>query len=152
MEQDRVDEATFGTSGVETTTTAIPPPSRSPSTAERFILAGIGAVATALDEAEGAYDRFVDRGRQARDEWQDRAVDVRAQRATARYRMREALRSTMDAVLDSVSVPSKSDVDTINVKLNILTRKIDDLQMEVGGDAAPTVASAPPPSPSDLAT
>jgi hypothetical protein len=66
----------------------------------------------------------------------------------------------MNAFLDTLNVPSKADVDTINVKLNILTRKLDSLQMqEVERETAPPPPSVPPvppfrpePGESDLAT
>jgi polyhydroxyalkanoate synthesis regulator phasin len=154
MEHDRVDEAAFGTSGVETTTTSIPRSRRIDGPARRLILAGIGAVVTALDEAEETYDKFVDRGEQVREEWQGKAEELRHQNEGARYRVRSAFRSAMDAFFDAINVPNKTDVDTINIKLNILTRKVDDLQMSAGREAKPAPgADAPPPSPkSDLAT
>jgi hypothetical protein len=61
----------------------------------------------------------------------------------------------MDTFFNSLNVPSKADIDTINVKLNVVSRKLDDLQMErvrgAGGPSGP-----PPPVPpavdEDLAT
>lgn len=150
MEEDRADQTAFGASGVERA--PIPPPTREPGPAERMLLAGIGAVATALDEAGEVFDRFVDRGRQVQTEIRDRALDARLQNAAARYHVRDSLRSTMDAFLGMMEVPSKTDVDTINVKLNILTRKIDDLHMQAGGEFRHEPAVTPPPASSDLAT
>lgn len=153
MEQDRVDQTTFGTSGVEstTTTTAAPPP-RAPMTPSYVFLASIGAAATALDEAEAYYDRFVERGRRLQQDWRARANDMQAQSTGTGYRLRDALRSTMDAFLDTMNVPNKGDVDTINVKLNILTRKLDDLQVQTTGGTTPDAATPPPPTATDLAT
>jgi polyhydroxyalkanoate synthesis regulator phasin len=152
MEHERIDEAAFGTSGVESTTATASPPTREPGPTERFVLAGIGAVATAIDEADAWYERFVDRGQRVQTEWKERAEDIRLQNAGTRYRVRDALRNAMDAFLDTVNVPNKGDVDTINVKLNILTRKIDDLQMQTGGGTGPESATPPPPAVSDLGT
>jgi hypothetical protein len=50
----------------------------------------------------------------------------------------------MDAFLDTINVPNKADVDTINVKLNILSRKLDDLQ---GVRAQAGQPAAAPPDP-----
>jgi hypothetical protein len=72
--------------------------------------------------------------------------------------MREYFRSAMDSFLDSLNVPSKTDVDTINVKLNILTRKLDDLQMGRAPGAPsgqPDIGATTPPEPppdTDMAT
>jgi polyhydroxyalkanoate synthesis regulator phasin len=103
---------------------------RAEGTVRRFVLAGIGAMATACDTAGQTYDRFVDRGAQVQTDLQERADEVRQRNLGARSRMGDYIRGAMDAFLNTVNVPSKGDVDTINVKLNILSRKLDDLQME----------------------
>ena len=132
------------------------------SIAERVMLASIGVVASACDTAEERFDRFVNRGQQARDDLQSRSEDVRRQNWRARNRARDYFRGAMDMVLDTFNVPSRTDVDTINVKLNILTRKLDDLQIQPSDRAAGTPASPPvapeppvmraPSAPEDLAT
>jgi polyhydroxyalkanoate synthesis regulator phasin len=115
---------------------------------ERMVLAGIGVVATALDTAEERFDQYVERGAQIREELQEKRDGVRRQNWDARNRARDYFRNMMDLVLDAFNVPSGTDVDTINVKLNILTRKLDDLQMQtsespsapeppIKGDTAP---------------
>jgi polyhydroxyalkanoate synthesis regulator phasin len=152
MNQDRVDEAAFGTSGAESATTRAALPPRAPMTPQYAFLASIGAVATALDEAEAYYDRFVERGRRLQDEWRTRAGDMQVPATGARYRLRDAMRTAMDAFLDTMNVPNKGDVDTINVKLNILTRKIDDLQVQSGGSGVSGGVTPPPPATTDIAT
>ena len=97
--------------------------------AKRVVLAGLGAVATACDVANETFDRFVDRGAQAQDHLQQRADDMRMQ-ATGRTRFSDAVRSAMNTFLDGINVPNKADVDVINAKLNIVTRKLDDLQFQ----------------------
>jgi polyhydroxyalkanoate synthesis regulator phasin len=152
MEQDQIDEAGFGTSGAESATAPIPPPTRDLGPTERFILAGIGAAATALDEADIWFDRFVARGQQVREDVRERTEDIRLQRAGARYRMSDALRTAMDAFLDTINIPNKGDVDTINVKLNVLTRKVDDLQTQTAEETAPSGTTPPPRASKDPAT
>lgn len=123
--------------------------------ASKAVLAGIGAVATACDTAEGTFDRFVNRGQRLQEEWQDRASEIRQQNVGTTGRMRSYFRSAMDAFLDSVNVPNKADVDTINVKLNILMRKMDDIQIDgireraEASEPAPTIVT---PATEDLAT
>jgi poly(hydroxyalkanoate) granule-associated protein len=153
MDDTTVIEPGFGTSGVEIGEDE-PPVQRERGSAERLILAGLGALASAIDSAEETFDRFVDRGAQVQEEFEERAEEVRRQNAGTRGRMREYCRGAMDAFLDGLNVPSKADVDTINVKLNILTRKIDDLQME-GVETVPAAPAAEPTSggvTGDLAT
>lgn len=107
--------------------------------AKRVVLAGLGAVATACDVANETFVRFVDRGSQAQDHLQQRADDVRLQ-ATGRTRVGDALRSAMNAFLDGINVPNKADVDVINAKLNIVTRKLDDLQFQNIHESTPPMA------------
>jgi polyhydroxyalkanoate synthesis regulator phasin len=103
--------------------------------AKRVVLAGLGAVATAYDVANETFDRFVDRGNQAQEHLMRRADEARMQNAGNRTRMGEALRGAMNTFLDGLNVPNKSDVDVINAKLNIVNRKLDDLQVHVGHEA-----------------
>ena len=123
--------------------------------ARRFVLASIGAAAVACDVAADRFDEFVNRGRQVRDEMQDKADEVR-QNAGARVRVRDSFRTAMDVFLDGLNIPSKADMDTINVKLNILSRKLDDLQMErvreASGESSEAVPPSTPPPPADLST
>jgi polyhydroxyalkanoate synthesis regulator phasin len=112
--------------------------------AKRAVLASLGAVATAYDVANETFDRFVDRGSQAQEDLRRRADEARLQNAGNRTRVGEALRSAMNAFLDGINVPNKADVDVINAKLNIVTRKLDDLQIE---GVRESTHPAPPPSP-----
>lgn len=123
-------------------------------TVKRLALAGVGAMASCYDAASETFDRFVDRGEQVQRELQDRTDDMRRQNTRANRRFGDFLRGSMDVFLNRVNLPSKGDVDTINVKLNILTRKLDDLQMQQVRQARsgqPGTTPTPPP-PSDEAT
>lgn len=127
------------------------PIERGEDAARRAVLAGIGVVASACDTAESTFDRFVSRGEQVRDDWQARTDEVRQRNLGARGRMRESVRTVLDSVFDTVNVPSKTDIDAVNVKLNVLNRKLDDLQMQQ--DVPPIVTPVEPPlPPEDLAT
>lgn len=134
------------------------PAEQAEEAARRVILAGLGAAALAVDTAEDTFNRFVDRGQQVQEELEERAREARHGRMMRRGRLGYAFRNAMDAFLDTLSVPNKADVDTINVKLNILTRKIDDLQMERMSEregpapGIPTPASAPPTPDQEMGT
>ncbi|MGI8824108.1 MAG: phasin family protein [Chloroflexota bacterium] len=97
--------------------------------ARRVVLAGIGAVAMAADMADETFDRLVERGQKVQSELKGRVDDTRHQNAGARERVQEYYRSAVDACLDRVNLPSKGDLETINVKLNVVSRKLDDLHM-----------------------
>lgn len=134
------------------------PVERAEESVKRVMLAGLGAAALAVDTAEDTFDRLVDRGQQVQDDLEERAREARQGRGRRRGRLGYAFRNAMDAFLDGLSIPNKADVDTINVKLNILSRKLDDLQME--GVAArednppgmPTPASGPPTPDEEMGT
>lgn len=112
-------------------------------TAKRVALAGIGAIAEVCDTAEQRFDRLVDRGQRVQQQWQERADQIRTQNIGARGRMRDAFRTVMDAFFDTINVPSKTDVDSINLKLSVLGRKLDDLQT---GEMRAATAQPPPAS------
>ena len=123
--------------------------------ARKVVLAGIGAVASACDTAEETFNRFADRGAQVQAGFQERVDEAREQNQGARTRFSDYVRNGMDVFLNTLNVPSKGDIDTINVKLNILSRKLDDIQMENlrQESAAADVTPKTPPGPDlDLTT
>ncbi len=153
MDYEYTNPAGFGTTTTESVETPSGSADRPGDQARRLVLAGIGAVAEVCDTAEQTFDRLVDRGEAVQHDWQAQAEQMRLRNAGARGRMQRYFRNAMDAVLDGLSVPNKADVDTINVKLNILTRKIDDLQMSQARETTPPlVVPEPPTSTGDLAT
>lgn len=127
--------------------TAGGPVERSETTAKQVVLAGMGAVAEALDLAQDRFDRLVERGEQVQHELQERAEEMRRDYGTGPRRSRDFFRSTMTTFLDNLNVPSKGDVDVINAKLNILTRKVDNLQVERTGSNAGEAGGAATGSP-----
>jgi polyhydroxyalkanoate synthesis regulator phasin len=104
---------------------------------KRIFLAGIGAAALACDTAAETFDRLVERGGRVNEEMRQNADRMRRESPINRSRASDFVRSTMDSVLNAANLPSKSDVDTIHVKLNVLTRKLDDLEMERVRTAGP---------------
>lgn len=119
--------------------------------ARKVVLAGIGAVAVACDTADETFNRFADRGARVQADLQERVDEARQQNQGARTRFSDYLRNGMDVFLNTLNVPSKGDIDTINVKLNILSRKLDDIQME--NLRQESVAPEMPPGPDlDLST
>lgn len=116
--------------------------SRTDNPAMRAVLAGLGAVATACDVAGDTFDRFVERGERVQSELLERTDEVRDRNAGVRGRAEQYYRGAVDALLDRANLPSKGDLEAISVKLNIVSRKLDDLQM----DRVMEEASAEPPA------
>jgi polyhydroxyalkanoate synthesis regulator phasin len=98
-------------------------------TARQLVLAGIGAVALAYDTANETFARLVGRGQAVTTRVQERADEMKKKNVVSRNRVGEYARTGMDVLLNSLNLPSKGDVDTINVKLNMVVRKMDDLSM-----------------------
>ena len=121
------------------------PSERAEVAAKRVLLASVGAFAAACDTAAQTFDQFVDRGQRVRNEWESKADEVRDQNRDATIRARHYMRNAIDAFLETIHIPSKTDVDAIQLKLNVLNRKLDDLQMQSSRE--PFVPPEPPISP-----
>jgi poly(hydroxyalkanoate) granule-associated protein len=95
---------------------------------KRLALASLGAVVLATETTDEFFQELVKRGERAKDEVAHQLHDARDRSASRRDNAGTYVRSRMDAVLNRVNMPSKADVDSINAKLNILTRKVDEIQ------------------------
>jgi polyhydroxyalkanoate synthesis regulator phasin len=120
------------------------PVEQTEDTARQLFYAWLGALATAYDTAEDRYDQFVRRGREVTEEWQNRSDDARRASSRTSGRVRDSFRMMMDGVMSGMNMPTKSEVDAMNVKLNILMRKLDDLAMRET-ISRPGQPEAPPP-------
>lgn len=114
----------------------------------KLFLAWLGAMATAYDASEQTFDQFVQRGRRVQDEVREKANDVRAEAPSPTIRTGDSFQMLMTAVRDQLNIPSKTELDAVNVKLNIILRKLDDLALSEEGPEAPDV----PEPPEDLVT
>jgi len=96
--------------------------------ARRVFLAGLGAVAVATEATDQIFQQLVKRGEQTREEAMREIRQARSRSASRREDASSYFRHRMDSMLNMANLPSKGDVDAINAKLNILTRKVDDVQ------------------------
>jgi poly(hydroxyalkanoate) granule-associated protein len=106
----------------------------------RIALAGIGAVSVATEVTDEVFSELVKRGEQSREEARDEMRHARARTARRNADAAEFFRARMNDLMDRFNLPSKGDVDSINAKLNILTRKVDEFQAAQVGDASATSA------------
>lgn len=118
--------------------------------ARKVLLAGMGAVALTLEEAQEFVEKLVERGEIAETDAQKLMQDLRkrAQRSEkeatkvakkaekntkgavkkAEGVLEGALEETVEGVLKGLNVPSKSDVDALSKKIGDLSRKVDALR------------------------
>jgi poly(hydroxyalkanoate) granule-associated protein len=91
------------------------------------LLAGVGVVTLAQDEAEKFVNRLVERGEMAERDGRSLLDDLKERRRRNVRRTEERLDQRLEDLLNKLNVPSKSDIDALSAKLNELTQKIDKL-------------------------
>jgi len=94
----------------------------------RVMLASIGAVALAQDELEAFIDRLVERGQIAEQDGKHLVRDVMERRRSQTVRAEAELEHRVEGMLAHMMVPTKSDIEALNVKITELSRKIDELK------------------------
>lgn len=121
--------------------------------ARSVYLAMLGAVGLVWDSWDDTVNRLVQRGEELQGELQSKAQDARWETMRPSARVGDSVQMLSRSIRDQLDMPSKSEIDAMNVKLNILMRKLDDLSMRTEpGAGAPDVPVAPPASDSDEVT
>jgi polyhydroxyalkanoate synthesis regulator phasin len=95
--------------------------------AHKTMLAGIGMVAIAQDEAESVFDRLVSRGEEVEKTARERIKEMRARREEEAEEMEEELDTRIERILHRMNMPTQSDVKALNSKINVLNDKIEEL-------------------------
>lgn len=102
--------------------------------ARRLLLASVGAVALAQDEAEEMVNRLVERGEIAEKEGRKLVKEMMARRREKTSKTREEVGDELDRrieeILHGMNVPTKSDIDALSRKITTLTNKVDALKQE----------------------
>jgi hypothetical protein len=131
---------------MDTVTMAEESPMSSEGLARNAYLAMLGAVGMLWDGWDDTVNRLVEGGEELQGELQSRAQEARWENMRASSRMGDSLQMVTRALRDQLDIPSKSEIDAMNVKLNILLRKLDDLALRTEtATGAPEVPVAPPP-------
>lgn len=101
------------------------------SLARKVVLAGVGAVALAQDEAEMFVKKLVERGEIAEKDGRTLLRDVMEKGKVQPKKRVRAMSNGMDAqvekVLHRLNVPSKRDIEALSAKVVALTEKIDQM-------------------------
>lgn len=98
----------------------------------RVLLAGVGAVSIAQDEAEKFVNKLIEKGEIAEKDGRSLLNDLsenRKQRAQeSGKRVSDELEKRMESLLNRMNIPTKSDIEQLSNKVAELTKKIDTLK------------------------
>ncbi len=92
--------------------------------ARRVLLAGMGAMALAQEEAEDFVNRLVERGEIAEKDARKLMKEVVDRRKSDK----SGLEKRIEDMLDQMNVPTKSDIDALSAKITALSHKVDELK------------------------
>ncbi len=94
------------------------------------LMAGIGAITIAQDEIERFVQKMGERSRETAEDSRKPVVEVKAKGKQGVKKVSQKLDRQMDNALTRLNIPTKSDVDTLNVKIADLSKKLDELDLE----------------------
>lgn len=98
----------------------------------RVLLAGVGAVSLAQDEAEKFVHKLIEKGEIAEKDGRsllNDLADKRKQRTQeSSKRVSDELEKRMESLLNRMNIPTKSDIEQLSQKVAELTKKIDTLK------------------------
>jgi polyhydroxyalkanoate synthesis regulator phasin len=97
-------------------------------TVRKLLLAGVGAMALAQDEAQEFIDRLVERGEIAEGDGKQLMRDLKSRRKRQTKRVEDELDQRVAEVLDRMNIPTKSEIQTLSDKLAELGEKVDKLK------------------------
>lgn len=96
--------------------------------ARRLLLASIGAMALAQDEAQEFIDRLVERGEIAEQEGKDLMREMIEKRRERRRETKVRFNQRVEEAVEQLNVPTKDDIEALSAKITALSKKIDDLK------------------------
>lgn len=106
----------------------------------QVLMAGIGAVSLAQEEAESFVNRLVDRGEIAEKDGRkliDEFVEKRRKRAEeSSKRVESEVENRMESLLNRMNIPTKSDIEQLSKKVAELSKKVDELKKSSDGKSS----------------
>ncbi len=101
----------------------------------KVLLAGVGVVALAQEEAESFVNRLVERGELAEKDGRQLIKDLVERRKKVAERAQEEatdLDVRIERILHRLNVPTKNDIDALSRQITALTKKVDELKKAQG--------------------
>ena len=95
--------------------------------ARKVMLASIGAVSIAQEEVEAFVHKLIERGEIAEKDGNTLLSDLREKRKMKMAEAEEHLEQRVAKLLEKMSIPTKSDFETLSEKIGTLADKVDDL-------------------------
>jgi poly(hydroxyalkanoate) granule-associated protein len=96
--------------------------------ARNVMLATIGAVALAQEEAEAFIKKLIERGEIAEKDGRKMMDDLKERRQKTTKTAEDELENRVSQILEKTGVPTKSDIEALSDKITALTEKIDELK------------------------
>ena len=96
--------------------------------ARKVMLATIGAVALAQEEAEAFIKKLIERGEIAEKDGHKMMDDLKEKRQKKTKEAEDELDSRVTKILERTGVPTKADIEALSDKITALTKKIDELK------------------------
>jgi poly(hydroxyalkanoate) granule-associated protein len=99
----------------------------------KVLLAGVGVVALAQEEAEGFVNKLVERGELAEKDGRQLLKDLMERRKKVAEQAEEEVADLdvrIERILHRLNVPTKNDIDALSRQITALTQKVDELKAQ----------------------
>lgn len=100
--------------------------------ARKMLLASVGAMALAQDEAEDFVNRLVERGEIAEKDGRKLVKEMIDRRKKESQKAEDEMSKRVQDALERLNVPTKADIEVLGDKITTLTKKIEDLKKTQG--------------------
>ena len=123
--------------------------------ARNLLLASIGAIAMSKDEIESLVDRLVEKGeitekdgRKLVDDLVSRtkkmSQKVEKKTEEQKNKTEDLLNKRIQAVLNTMNIPSKQDIEDLSKKINTLSRKVSNLDKKLSSESTSKIEGRKP--------
>jgi poly(hydroxyalkanoate) granule-associated protein len=94
----------------------------------KVLLASIGVVSLAQNEIEDFVGKLIERGEIAEKDGRKLVGEIKDKRQKATKGVEDEVTKRVQQFLERINVPTKDDIDVLNKKINMLSKKIDELK------------------------
>jgi poly(hydroxyalkanoate) granule-associated protein len=94
----------------------------------KVLLASIGVVSLAQNEIEDFVGKLIERGEIAEKDGRKLVGEIKDKRQKATKGVEDEVSKRVQQFLERINVPTKDDIDALNKKINLLSKKIDELK------------------------